>query len=176
MVRVDSAEEMDKILELDRGPRPFYVTEFCDFVSPDGRYRKYRIAVVGEQIFLRHVIVGDKWLLHAARRTTNTEEEELQVLSSFDRDLAPRMRPVFREITRRLGLDYFGVDCAQHKSGEILLFEANACMNILDNTKRSPNMWDEPIAHIKRALEARLAQPHTWRHTGSRARVREATA
>jgi glutathione synthase/RimK-type ligase-like ATP-grasp enzyme len=122
------------------------------------------------------MIVGDKWLLHAARRTTNTETEELAVLTAFEETRAPQWRPVFREIARRLGLDYFGVDCAEEKSGQLLLFEANACMNILDNTQRSPNMWDAPIARIKAALEKKLASPQSWRHTGARARQAEVVA
>jgi glutathione synthase/RimK-type ligase-like ATP-grasp enzyme len=176
MIRVDTPADMDQVAELERRNRDFYVTEFVDFASPDGLYRKYRVAVVGEEIFLRHMIVGEKWLLHAARRTTNTESEEYAVLSSFEETRALRWRPVFREIARRLELDYFGVDCAEDKSGQLLLFEANACMNILDNTQRSPNMWDMPIARIKAALEQKLATPQSWRHTGARARLTEVVA
>jgi len=176
LIRVDTPADMEKMLDLNRGDRSFYATEFCDFVSPDGLYRKFRMTVVGDEIFLRHMIVGEKWLLHAARRTTNTQAEELDALNDFDRVMAPRMKPVFHEIGSRLQLDFFGVDCAQLASGEVLLFEANACMNILENTARSPNMWDAPVARIKAALEALLARPRSWRHVGTRARAAEATA
>ena len=176
MIRADAPSDLDQISEFERGGRSLYVTEFCDFASPDGRYRKYRVAVVGDEIFLRHMVVGDKWLLHAARRTTNTESEEFEVLAAFDQEMAPRLKSMFREIGRRLGLDYFGVDCAFDTSGQVLLFEANACMNILDNTQRSPNMWDAPIARIKAALEKRLAEPQSWRRTGAPAKTREAIA
>jgi len=41
-------------------------------------------------------------------------------------------------------------------------------MNILANTTRSPNIWDQPIAEIKEALERRLAAPTTWRQFNKR--------
>jgi hypothetical protein len=73
------------------------------------------------------------------------------------------VRPVliFREIATRLGRDFFGVQCNIDEDGRVLLFEANACMNILRNFRPSPNMFDAPIATIKSAVEELLAVPST---------------
>ena len=163
MVRIDKPDDADRISELKSGKRPLYVTEFYDFVSPDGHYRKSRIAVVGEDIFLRHHVVGESWLLHAASRTLNTEAEENAAFAGFDADWGTRLRPLFREIGRRLDLDFLGVDCNVDSSGQVTLFEANACMLILKNTARSPNMWDAPIARIVKAVEDLMAAPEKWR-------------
>lgn len=139
-----------------------YVTEFCAFASTDGLYRKFRIAVVGGEIFLRHLYIGASWLIHRARTIPGTEPEERAFLDSFDTHWVPRLKPMFQEIGRRLGLDFFGVDCSIAPSGRVLLFEANACMKILGYTGPKPNIWEAPIARITAAAEERLARPETW--------------
>jgi hypothetical protein len=163
-IKIDRPSEIGEAAKLNCHGATVYVTEFSDFVSPDGRYRKFRVAIIGEQPFLRHMVVGDGWLLHAQRRGKNTVTEEARMLRTFDTELAPKLRPLFLEIARRLDLDYLGVDCNIADDGTVLLFEANACMNILANTQASPNMWDGPIARIKEALLTLLSTPRYWRH------------
>ena len=170
-LRIDRPEAMDEIAQLPRPERPLYLTEFYNFVSPDGLYRKYRVAVVGnDDIFLRHVIVGTEWSLHGAGRMTTggPVKEEEERLSLFRSDWAPRLKPMFGEIARRLKLDYFGIDCHIDKNFDVLLFEANACMNILKNYRPPPNRHEAPIAQIKTAVENRLASPETWRYAPPR--------
>src|SRR5262249_18316324 len=125
--------------------------------------RKTRIAVVGDEIFLRHHVVGDGWLLHSARRAAGTEAEEIAAFKGFDAGWGTTLRPLFLEIGRRLDLDFFGVDCSIDATGKVRLFEANACMLILKNTAASPNMWDRPIARIVKAVEDLIASPEKWR-------------
>lgn len=162
LIKADTPEKVEELIRRKRGGKDIYVTEFRDFKSRDGRYRKYRVVVVGEQILLRHCIIADDWLLHATRRSAGTEAMELAMFTHFEREWSSHLRPVFREIATRLGLDFFGVDCNIDEDGRVLLFEANPCMNILKNTSASPNMWDAPIAKIKSAVEERLAAPSTW--------------
>jgi glutathione synthase/RimK-type ligase-like ATP-grasp enzyme len=164
-LRATAPDEIDQIVQLGGEPLPLYATELVDFVSRDGHYRKHRVVVVGDELFLHHMIVGDSWLLHWDRRVRGTEAEESALLNSFDTDWAERLRPLFLEIGRRLDLDYFGVDCHIAPSGEVLLFEANACMNNLEDAKPLPNMWQAPFARLKTALETHLANPAKWRHS-----------
>lgn len=163
MLRIDGPDDAAEMARLTPKGRAFYATEFREFASSDGFYRKSRIVVVGEEIFLRHYIVGEGWLLHVGRRAANTEAEEIGSIANFDAALAPRLRPLFQEIGRRLGLDFFGVDCNIEPSGRVILFEANACMLILKNTRPPPNMWDGPVARIVAAVEDLLAAPEKWR-------------
>jgi glutathione synthase/RimK-type ligase-like ATP-grasp enzyme len=165
LMRVDRPDELDAVRRLNREDHSsLYATEFCEFASEDGLYRKYRIAVVGDEIFLRHVYVADSWLVHRERQIANPEQEGGAILASFERDLRPRLRPMFREIARRLGLDFFGVDCNIDAQGQVLLFEANACMKILGYSGPDQGVWKAPIATITAAFEKHLAQPTTWRH------------
>ena len=67
-------------------------------------------------------------------------------------------------MSRRLNLDYFGIDCNIDSERNVLLFEANACMKVLKNYRPPPNRFEAPIARIKKAVEDRLASPATWRY------------
>ena len=163
MLRADAPEQLDSFFSADSGRLSVYLTEFHDFASPDGLYRKYRIAVVGDEIFLRHVYIGADWLVHRVRRAPDTESQEAAALIRFDSGHAARLRPLLQDVARRLRLDFFGVDCSLAESGELLLFEANAQMRILHNGDPSPSLWDAPIARIRAAVAARLATPRRWR-------------
>lgn len=163
-VKIDRPESMDEIAQLQYEGRPLFLTEFHDFVSTDGFYRKFRIVVVGGRIFVRHCVIGDHWSLHGRARVEGMDEEEENLFNTFQSEWVPSLAPVFDEITRRLDLDYFGVDCNIDQARTVLLFEANACMKVLKNYRALPNRFEAPIARIKTALENRLAAPDTWRH------------
>jgi glutathione synthase/RimK-type ligase-like ATP-grasp enzyme len=164
-VKIDSPETMDEIAQLQYEDRPLFLTEFYDFVSPDGRFRKFRIVVVGDRIFIRHCVIGDDWSLHGAGRASglgDDEEEEL-LFNTFQSEWVPSLAPVFMEVANRLDLDYFGVDCNIDRDRNVLLFEANACMKVLKNYRALPNRFEAPIALIKTALENLLCTPEAWR-------------
>jgi glutathione synthase/RimK-type ligase-like ATP-grasp enzyme len=108
--------------------REFYVTEFVDFRSPDGLYRKHRVFVVDGTPIARHMLVWKTWNVHAENRdlmSSNPEyqEEERVFLETFSAD----RYPVFQRIAQRLGLDFFGVDFGIDSDGRLIVFEANAC-------------------------------------------------
>ena len=171
LIRVDRPDAIDEINQLDRNIRAaLYVTEFRNFRSPDGCFRKFRIAMVGDDLFLRHMIVGEGWLIHGMKPT----DEELALFESFEVEQAGRLRPLFREISRRLDLDFFGVDCNIDASGKVLLFEANACMGILGQTQTSSNNKARAISRIHQAVEDRIASPTTWRHFQERTQAPKA--
>jgi glutathione synthase/RimK-type ligase-like ATP-grasp enzyme len=46
----------------------------------------------------------------------------------------PQLRPAIDEITSRLKLEYYGIDCNLRPDGQMLIFEANANMNNLHGT------------------------------------------
>jgi glutathione synthase/RimK-type ligase-like ATP-grasp enzyme len=164
MVRVDTPAAVDEITGLSREAGNFlYVTEFRDFASPDGRYRKYRIAVVGDDAFVRHMITSDDWIIHGIPLTGSARQEEEAAFGIFDTDIGLHLRWLFGQIGRRLGLDFFGVDCNIAPDGQVLLFEANACMGILGNTQAAENAKTAAIARIKEAVEQLLAATERWR-------------
>lgn len=135
--------------------RDYYLTQFVDYQSSDGYYRKYRVAVVDGKPYLRHLIIADQWLIHADSRVSDghSQTEEAEALENFSAGLGQKLQPVITAITQQIGLDYYGIDCSINGQGEMLVFEVNANMNILINTQAAPNIWEQPIATIAEQLK-----------------------
>lgn len=158
-VRIDSADQVvEALYRYPLDGRAYYLTRFHDYRSADGLHRKYRLVVVGEQVFLRHMIISEHWLVHAGSRngTDQAAAEEKRTLEQFQQQLAPSLQPAVARIANRIGLDYFGIDCALTDEQQIIAFEINANMNILINPQPTPNIWQQPVAEIIAALTQRI--------------------
>jgi len=126
----DSVEEAASALE----PGQEYIaTQFHDFASPDGIYRKYRIFFIGEGMVLRHMYASDDWNVHSPDRTRFMAHRpeivaEERALIGKDEPFGPKAQAVFRAVRERMPPDFFGVDFSFTGDGDVLLFEANATM------------------------------------------------
>ena len=49
-------------------------------------------------------------------------------MTGFDDGFAVRHASAFAALSQRLGLDYFGIDCAETPDGRLLVFEADVAM------------------------------------------------
>lgn len=58
-------------------------------------------------------------------------EEDFARFARLRDEMLPPLRPAIAEIARRLQLEYFGMDCNLRPDGRLLVFEANANMNVL---------------------------------------------
>lgn len=164
LVRIDGPDAEREFERAAAAGKDLYLTEFHDFADEDGLYRRYRFAVVGGELFIKSVVMGSNWNLHASSRIWNEETiaQERLIIESFDTVLAPRIKPVIDAVYDRLGLDYFGIDCAVRSDGSIVLFEANATMNILVEIKLQPDLWSDRTDRIKSALLSLLQNPGRW--------------
>jgi hypothetical protein len=132
-------------------PGDHVATEFVDFASADGLYRKYRAFFIGERILLRHMLVSDDWNVHAKDRSRfmaerpDTVAEEQELIESEDPFL-PGVREVLEQVRDRMPLDFFGMDYGVTQSGEVVLFEANATMSFF------PFSPDPQFAYLKRCF------------------------
>lgn len=119
-------------------PEPeFFISRFVDYSSPDGLFRKYRLVCVDGRSYACHMAISEQWkiwylnadmTISAAKRA-----EEAHFMATFDGEFAVRQAAALFEMTRRIGLDYFMVDCAETKTGDLLVFET-------DNTAIVHNM------------------------------------
>jgi hypothetical protein len=122
-----------------------YLTEFVDFRSKDGLYRKYRARVVGNEIVPNHLFAGPQWKIHghASREFMSGNPacvaEERAYLAE---PLAGHA--VLREIHRRIGVDFYGIDYAVLPSGSVVFFEGNAAMRSIypEWRHRFPETWN----------------------------------
>ena len=132
LLRIDDAGALARI---DAAVRSCTVTDFVDFRSADGLWRKYRIVYAGDRLFRRHMLVDTEWnLVGAARRFMRDraallDEEQAWLeapLTLENESIEARVMHQFRV----LQLDFGAIDCALLPDGDLVVFELNACLQI----------------------------------------------
>ena len=154
-VLLSSSSDIESLHRFAFDGSAFYLTQFVDYRDKNGLYTKYRIVVMDGEPVLRHMLMSPKWMIHASSQAYMDEHPELWVqeekkYAEFTSELGNVLQPAIQEISRRLGLDYFGIDCSIDSSAEMLIFEANANMNVLFNKNPKYNMR---VAMIKEKVE-----------------------
>ena len=118
------------------GPGDFFVSPFVDYSGPDGLFRKQRIVFIEGRPFASHMAVSEHWIVHylSAGMLTNPERrrEEQDWMEHFDTGFAVRHATAFAALNEAIGLDYFGIDCAETPDGRLLVFEADVAMIVHD--------------------------------------------
>jgi hypothetical protein len=139
LVRLDDAAAITRYLG-ERSEQTFFVSRFVDYANADGLFRKYRIVFIGGKPYACHMAIAERWdiwYLNAGMSfSAEKRGEEERFMRDFDTDFARRHGTALDEVASRVGLDYFTIDCAENKNGELLIFEA-------DNTAVVHNM-DSP--------------------------------
>jgi hypothetical protein len=139
LARIDDRKAMAHYLD-QRPQEEFFVSRFVDYSSDDGLFRKYRVVFVDGEPYACHMAIADRWdiwYLNAGMSAdTGKRLEEETFMRTFDIGFARRHHAALAGMAGRIGLDYFTVDCAETKSGALLIFEA-------DNTAVVHNM-DSP--------------------------------
>ncbi len=147
---------------------PAYVTEFADFVSADGWYRKYRMIFVDGQAYPYHLAISPTWLVHhwtaGMERDPARRDEERRFLADPAAAIGTRAMAALEQIGARLGLDYAGVDFGIAQDGRVLVFEANATMLVHPELDGCFSYRNPAVRAIQQAflamLDARKAAQH----------------
>jgi hypothetical protein len=160
LVRVESAQALDALGEGLAGGAA-YLTQFHDYRSPDGLWRKGRAIFVDRHPYPYHWAVADDWLVHYESSGTLEDSARRAEERRFLEDPASLIgAPAWRavgEIGRALDLDYAGLDFGVLADGRVLLFEANATMLVHPEPEGSPTAYKNPaVAAIVQAFQAML--------------------
>ena len=136
LARIDDRAAIGRYL-LARPEQEFFVSRFVDYAGDDGLFRKYRIVIVDGRPYACHMAIADRWdiwYLNAGMAFSESKRrEEENFMRTFDSAFAVRHQRALAAMIERIGLDYFTVDCAENRRGELLIFEA-------DNTAVVHNM------------------------------------
>ncbi|HEY2710742.1 MAG TPA: hypothetical protein VGI95_22065 [Caulobacteraceae bacterium] len=101
----------------------------------DGLTRKYRVMTVGGRLYPLHLAASSDWKVHYATsqvgESADLRAEEAAFLTDMPGALGPVAMAGLARIEAALGLDYGGIDFALDAQGRVLLFEANAVMNVI---------------------------------------------
>jgi tetratricopeptide (TPR) repeat protein len=140
----------------------YYLTEYIDYHSADGFFRKYRVIFIDGEILPYHLAIHDHWKVHHFRTDMAhhpwMRTEEARFLADMPGALGTANLHALRAIAKATGLDYGGVDFGIDAAGRIVVFEANASMLIHDEKAECFAYKNEYIARIKNAFDAMLAR------------------
>jgi hypothetical protein len=139
LAKLDDRAAISRYLA-ERPEQEFFISRFVDYASEDGSFRKYRIVFVDGRPYACHMAIADRWdiwYLNAGMSDSAAKRlEEETFMRTFDIGFGRRHQSALNGMAERVGLDYFTIDCAENKRGELLVFEA-------DNTAVVHNM-DSP--------------------------------
>jgi tetratricopeptide (TPR) repeat protein len=138
-----------------------YFIEYADYRSADGFFRKYRFIFVDGQVLPYHLAIGSDWKVHHVNTDMANQvwmqREEATFLNDPARVFNAANYQALRTIQERIGLEYFGIDCALDASGSLVVFEVNASMLVHDDNREFPYK-DPAVRRIKATFDAMLAK------------------
>ncbi len=155
-LRLGSELDLHLLYRLPLDGRHYLLSEYIDYISEDGLYRKFRVVLIDGQVYLRHLIISDQWMIHSnsrdfMRKDRGLVQEEERYLTSFKACISDSILADLQKINRLIGAEYLGLDCTI-KDNQLMVFELNANMNILINNQADGQLWQAPINQIKEAL------------------------
>ncbi len=128
LAKLDDDDAIKRYLDA-RPEQEFFIARFVDYSSRDGLFRKYRIVFIDGRPYACHMAIADRWdiwYLNAGMSESSSKRlEEQTFMQTFDIAFARRHAAALAGIAKRIGLDYFTVDCAESKNGSLLIFEAD---------------------------------------------------
>lgn len=155
LAKVDDRAAITRYLA-ERPEQEFFVSRFVDYANDDGLFRKYRIVAVDGRPYACHMAIADRWdiwYLNANMAFSESKRrEEENFMRTFDDAFAVRHHRALAAMIDRVGLDYFTIDCAENKRGELLIFEADntAVVHNMD----SPELFPYKPPQMRKIFEA----------------------
>jgi hypothetical protein len=155
LAMLDDRAAIDRYLA-ERSEQEFFVSRFVDYANEDRLFRKYRVVFVDGRPYACHMAIADRWdiwYLNAGMSDSAPKRlEEETFMRTFDVGFARRHATALGGMANRIGLDYFTIDCAENKRGELLIFEADntAVVHNMD----SPEVFPYKPPQMRRIFEA----------------------
>lgn len=125
----------------DRLKPGFYAIEFIENQPRPGLFRRIRAAFVEQELHVLRLDYMPSWMVHSHRDTEERKrfyednpqflEEEAAVCRDPAAELGEGVVAALRRIRQVVKLDYFGIDFDVDSDGRVIVFEANAAMNLL---------------------------------------------
>lgn len=160
--RMASAADLQAYLQ-KVGAERFYIARFVDYRNDDGQYRKYRIALIDGRPYICHFAVSSHWMIHYLNagmdESALKREEEARIMAHFDDEFARRHAQAFAAIDAHMGMPYLGIDCAETRDGELLVFEADNAMIVHAMDAEEMYPYKRPVMQkVFAAFRAMLAR------------------
>ena len=134
----------------------YYVAQYIDYQSPDGRFRKMRIVLIDGKPYICHLAISDNWMVHYLSAgmdvSPDKRAQEAHLMQTFDADFASKYRRPLEAVSQHLGLDYVTMDCAELADGRLLIFEVDS--RGLVHAQDSVELYPYKPAVMQKAFDA----------------------
>lgn len=158
MEKVADAAHLDQVLaEIEA--EAFYLAPFVDYRGPHGLYAKARVVLIDGRPYPVHYALSEHWIVHylsadmagnPARR--NAEQSWFESFDDAAADgFAHRHAAAFAALQERVGLDYWGLDCAETPDGTLLVFEIDTALIVHDMD--DPRTFPYKVPAMRRVFE-----------------------
>lgn len=145
--KVDDAQGLGDYLQTSEKSQ-FYIARYIDYRSEDGLFRKYRVILIDGKPYAVHMGVSENWMIHYLNAGMNDSaekrEEEARFMGQFDDVFGAKHEQAFKAIYQRMGLDYLGIDCAETRHGDLLIFEVHSAMVVHDMDSAEQFPYKQP--------------------------------
>jgi len=155
LAKLDDAAAIERYLG-EHPQESFFISRFVDYRSDDGLFRKYRIVFIDGRPYACHLAIADRWdiwYLNAGMSDSADKRlEEATFMQTFDSAFAERHRAALAGLSKRIGLDYFTVDCAETRDGSLLIFEADNTAIVHDMDP--PDIFPYKVPQMRKVFDA----------------------
>ncbi|MEO6300535.1 MAG: hypothetical protein ABIV25_09265 [Paracoccaceae bacterium] len=150
LAKVEDADDLRAYLAVNPEGE-FYTAPFIDYRGADGLFSKARIVLIGGKAYASHMACSPHWMVHylnagmegnSARRSV-----EAAWMADFEKGFAQRHATAFKAMAQAVGLDYFGLDCAELPDGRLLVFELDVAMIVHDMDSEALFPYKKPAMH-----------------------------
>jgi len=154
--RINDYEQLKTYLDKVADETEFFVSNFIDYRDQRGLYRKLRVVLIKGQPYICHVgLSKEQWIIHYVNvgmlEDADKRAEEEQVMRTFDQFIR-RHKAAFDAIYQNIGLDYIGIDCAETRAGELLVFEVDHDMVV--HSMDSTDLFPYKVFYIQKIKDA----------------------
>jgi hypothetical protein len=155
LAKLDGHDAIVRYLDA-HSDQEFFIARFVDYSNSDGLFRKYRVVFIDGKPYACHMAIADRWdiwYLNAGMSASAAKRREEQAfMETFDSGFARRHAIALDEIASRIGLDYFTIDCAETKSGSLLIFEADNTAIVHDMDP--PGIFPYKMPQMRKVFDA----------------------
>jgi hypothetical protein len=155
LAKLDDASGIARYLD-EHAQASFFISRFVDYRSDDGLFRKYRIVFIDGRAYACHLAIADRWdiwYMNAGMAAdANKRREEAEFMRTFDSSFAQRHRAALADLSKRIALDYFTIDCAETGDGSLLIFEADNTAIVHDMD--SPDIFPYKAPQMQKVFDA----------------------
>ncbi|NHN92694.1 ATP-grasp domain-containing protein [Acetobacter sicerae] len=168
LARIDNRADFDRYVHETGASGSYYVTQFIDYVSKDGLYRKYRVVFVDGVPYPVHLAIHDDWAIwyYNAKMEQFPERraEEARFMLDMTAIFPSSVMEALYGIPQRIGLDYFGLDFGVLQDETLVVFEVETAMIVHDRDPDDIFPYKSAcITRIRQAFE-RMIDKHA--HAG----------